>query len=123
METEFIQYQQALELKELGFNEPCFHLDGLGKVSYAEFGYGATPIPLYSQAFRWFREKYDIHQSIIKYSGSKTYWCQIEMISDKKDKRGKYGVIYATNLSTFTKYRDAELACLKKLIQIIKEKL
>ena len=131
METEFIQYHQALELKELGFDESCFsfYID-VDKFLYTnqkwlDYNLNSRRIsaPLYQQAFKWFREKYDIHQSIIKYSGSKTYWCQIEMISDKKDKRGKYGVIYATNLSTFTKYRDAELACLKKLIEIVKEKL
>ena len=111
MEKEFIPYDRALKLKALGFNEPCFHLDGLGKVSYAEFGYGATPIPLYSQAFRWFREKYDMpHQ--ITYAGAK----------------GRYNAftddwIYDSNgeLKEFS-YEEAELACLDKLIEIIEQK-
>ena len=91
MNKEFISYEQALELKELGFDEHCFgyYVDGelrgvnlgyeeLGGVKpyYQRFGFHTitnndmdnsnkvvVSTPLYQQAFRWFREKYgyDIH--------------------------------------------------------------
>lgn len=140
MEKEFVPYSLAVRMKKLGFDEPCFaaysdvdnlfiYWDDLASTdelftsqTYCEgFDYECLA-PTFSQAFRWFREKYNLHQSIIKYSSSKIHWCQIEMISDKKDRSGEYEVIYATSLSNFTKYRDAELACLEKLIEIVESK-
>ena len=73
MEKEFVPYQQALELKELGFDEPCFgkfyhnHLEIGGSWLNSEFnkdkkdGNIFTSAPLYQQVFRWFREKYNAH--------------------------------------------------------------
>jgi hypothetical protein len=49
MNKEFIPYEQALELKELGFDEPCIAI-----------WIDTIPLPLYQQVFRWFREKYDL---------------------------------------------------------------
>ena len=83
MNTEFIPYEQALELKELGFDEPCF-----GRYYYKEsypmlnpkseetelvFEFGQylkqTEVtilaPLYQQAFRFFREKYNMYHIIM----------------------------------------------------------
>ena len=134
MEKEFVSYDRALRLKALGFNETCISFYSKGGKHNYDVQSPCTNIgswndqeyycsaPTFSQAFEWMREKYGLHQSIIKYSGSKIYWCQIEMISDKKDRSGEYEVIYATSLSTFTKYRDAEIACLKKLLEIVEQK-
>ena len=72
MKNEFIPYEQALELKELGFDEPCFgkiyadggseqlsypykNSDQIGKVT-------SCSAPLYQQVFRWFCEKYDLKE-------------------------------------------------------------
>ena len=63
-QTEFIPYEQALELKELGFNEPCFgywNIDPyLPKPTFnlvKPFDHEwCVPAPLYQQAFRWFRD-------------------------------------------------------------------
>jgi hypothetical protein len=104
MEKEFVPYPLALRLKALGFDEPCFHLDGLGKVSYAEFGYGATPIPLYSQAFRWFREKHGVHSSPRKYDETQ-WWAE-----------------WGTWTSSIGTFEEAELAWLEKLIEIVETK-
>lgn len=80
MNKEFIPYEQALELKELGFKGWCLGLypreqdeeftPTLGYVSgiSAEIRFEQsefqTLAPLYQQAFKWFREKYNIHCSI-----------------------------------------------------------
>ena len=48
IKKEFIPYAQAAGLTELGFNEECI-------MSYP---------PLYQQAFRFFREKYNFTYSI-----------------------------------------------------------
>jgi len=111
MEKEFVPYKLALRLKALGFDEPCFHLDGLGKVSYAEFGYGAIPIPLYSQAFRWVREKYDLFTHIEKGENPKNFYPIIDNVSHK----------YNPKL-WFDTYEEAELACLEELIEIVESK-
>ena len=123
MEKEFITYEQALALKELGFDEPCFFafdncstpmrcsdlrtnkqkFDG---VNYNSSTY--TSQPTFSQAFRWFREKYGL---VIV----------IKPISDVKLELGynltKNGLI----MKACTTYEEAELECLKKLIEIVKK--
>jgi hypothetical protein len=119
LENEFVPYQQSLELKELGFDEPCFgrfNPDGdlvvahTGKyvisngVDRREF---FTLAPLFSQAFRFFREKgYETKvqkESLELYFGY--YWT------------GAAWIIGGTG-----SYEEAELACLRKLIEIVKEK-
>ncbi len=70
MNKEFVTYEIALELKALGFDEPCFgRYDGRGKnkgkIWYEMPNSGQDSIaigdvlaPLYQQVFRWFEEKY-----------------------------------------------------------------
>ena len=104
MNKEFIPYEQALELKELGFKKDN------------DFGllYKGDDIPsiLYQQAFRWFREKHGLDYEIT-YAG----------------KKGEYHAfvdeyIYGNNGSSpsIFSYEEAELECLKKLIIIIERK-
>lgn len=113
MNKEFIPYEQALALKELGFNESCFgsfKKDSL-EISYANIDYcnnmKRTLAPLYQQAFRWFREKYGIFSSI---------WC-FEMDQ-------KFFIEFGFGIHKFevVNKEEAELECLKKLIEIVKVK-
>ena len=125
MNKEFIPYEQALALKELGFDEPCF-------VFYYGDGYGPTDdtifktstdsnpcnAPLYQQAFRWFREKYSLFGCIDLHTSTPIHWyIRIDDII-------KNDYVYHSedeNLK-FDTYEEAELKCLKKLIEIVKEK-
>jgi hypothetical protein len=124
MEKEFIHYEQASALKELGFESP-YPIGGYqgGKVFYYENGelhYDGRPMyssdahsgqllaPLYQQASRWFREKYFIVSYIVPRNGKYTY--NIISNSIKSERNG------------FKTYEEAELECLKKLIEIVKEK-
>ena len=115
MKKEFIPYQQALALKELGFDEPClsyyegesfsYHLamiEHSGKDDYI------VPAPLYQQAFRWFREKYGFYL-ILQPSINNDFTCVIWT------SKGQY------HIGVFLSYEEAELACLKKLIEIVKQ--
>jgi hypothetical protein len=130
MINEFVPYKIALGLKKIGFNEfTHFHitkngdLNSISERPTSMFQYNMEPnedesdsliaAPTYSQAFRWFRENHNLHQSIIKYSEGKTFWVDIEMIDENCN------VLYKTNLSTFTKYDDAQSACILKLIKLI----
>lgn len=101
MKREFVPYDIALAMKELGFNftgdYPYFE-----QSKCLENGY--TYSPLYQQAFRWFREKYGLH-------------CYPEPISHE----GK--MVYCMDDEIIGTYEEAEIACLRKLIEIAKNTL
>lgn len=132
MDKEFIPYEQALELKGLGFDEKCFAFyKNTGELIYSTNGrpVGKNWIwvgneilptdmllaPIYQQAFRWFREKYLLHHEIS--CGSNVFWFRYGSNSH-------VGVlnIDTNNDSYFATYEEAELFCLIKLIEIIKNK-
>ena len=120
MEKEFVPYELAVKLKALGFDEPCFGMYCEGKFhllypgSYKDIPedfYREVDAPTFSQAFRWFREKYDlVHE--ISYAG----------------KSGQYHAfvkeyVYGNNGNNpFFTYEEAELACLTKLIEIVEKR-
>jgi hypothetical protein len=129
MNKEFIPYEQALELKELGFDEPCFGYydikdnnlqlfsDNLQDAScnsdlkYDDFKHCTTPT--YSQAFRWFREKYQIISEIRNWNGTSNQWYYMIHHNDE---------LLPWRWIENTSYEETELACLKKLIEIVKQK-
>ena len=126
MEKEFVPYEEALELKELGFDEPCFGFytyEGKfsNELSFNEYKNTAlkTSAPLYQQAFRWFRDKHMLKGEVTHAdsSGSSkfTIWKW-----NFDNNIGKWERI--PNIGVFNKWEEAELACLKKLIEIVKEK-
>jgi hypothetical protein len=122
MSKEFIPYELAVKLKELGFDEPCF---GWFTGSYLRIGsvvenkhvQGEDEIlaPTYSQAFRWFREKYNL-EGIIQHAEDRLWYkFHISTYLEYGKKNIHAGFEYPT-------YEEAELACLKKLIEIVKTK-
>jgi hypothetical protein len=122
MSKDFVPYQEALELKELGFDEPCFgRYDGRdenkGKIWYEMPNSGKDWIPVkdvlaptFSQAFRFFREKYNIFGQV----NIHTYFIY-NISNDGFEMIKQYDKLTNT-------YEEAELECLKKLIQIVKNK-
>ena len=129
IEKEFVPYEEALALKELGFNKPClasyYHAGKrLDICEYINHGEYTILAPTFSQAFRWLREKYwytalilcDSFQIVMQLSTSKTL----------DSKTWEWKPIYVTQ--TYHKeeglksYDESELACLKQLIEIAKEK-
>ena len=127
MEKEFVPYELALKLKELGFDEPCFgswwfnpsiHKLNEEELQIIKSYYFGLPeycilAPTFSQAFRWFREKYKLHTEIRSYTAK--YFTII--IQECKDivRYIEYGRIDLK----FNTYEEAELACLTKLIEIV----
>ena len=112
MNKEFVPYELAVKLKELGFDEPCFGYYDNGVFIFWYDSKQETELLLnctastFSQAFRWFRKKYMLvgvptHQSYDIWN-TITGECFIE--------------IYPLN-----SYEEAELACLTKLIEIVEQ--
>ena len=123
MEKEFIPHQESVKLKELGFDEPCFgnwqdmkeETPWFSK-SYADNQnqyYGQLcSAPTFSQAFRFFREKHGLKSWIEEHTeNSYIYEIRPHKLADYKE-----GEIYV-----YVTYEEAELACLKKLIEIVKK--
>jgi hypothetical protein len=126
IESEFVTYEQAVALKELEFDEPCF---GFYSTSYygddiiliQQDVKGANHLvfkdvlaPLKQQVFRWFREKY-------KWYANLSSWIHEEEIGIYHEFE-----IYGTPNSAhgsipFKTYEEAENACIDKLIEIAKE--
>jgi hypothetical protein len=111
MNKEFIPYEQALELKELGFDEYCF-FDYNNECEITNVG--IIPAPLHQQAFRWFREKHQCESSIIAMFLPYEHYKEYQFIITYTESE-----IVETNFNT---YEEAELACLMKLIQMVKNK-
>jgi hypothetical protein len=127
MTKEFIPYEQALELTALGFNEECLAVVNVNSYelkiingSYNEELY--LPIPLYQQTFRWFREKHILHAEPYTIDMGKIEYsfCIRDLYSEKYiyDNFKGAGNSY---WGTFDTYEEAELDCLKKLIEIVKQ--
>jgi hypothetical protein len=143
MKNEFIPYEQALALKGLGFYEPCMYAwcitpehrveyDGKmflktdgnpfgqfykGKNFNGNFNPNKNRIqcsaPTFSQSFRWFREKYNL-DSFVKHLYKSTikvgYYFGIDQYK---------GVEFQMDFDAwYDTYEEAELACLKKLIEL-----
>ena len=126
MEKEFIPYEQALALKELGFNEPCLAYYLAGGIRFKEykdsqnknsafFNNTVCSIPTFSQAFRWFREKYLLFGYSFPNDYQKYGYRIVEMTSNENKE-----LVY--DWGTKDTYEESELECLKKLIEIVKEK-
>ena len=114
---DFVPYEHAVALKELGFDEPCFRfqnnishiIEEKGWLNWNEVEQFIS-LPIFSQAFRWFRIEYSIDSHIrpnISINVPKTYQF---IIDDNIDDEWHMS------------YEEAELACLKKLIEIVKNK-
>jgi hypothetical protein len=131
----FVTYEQALALKQLGFKEPClaryndneFEVNLIiselcfnvtnSKMTYGNFknynigvfeDEGTISAPFYSQAFDFIREKYDINSFIDSIYDATGFYLYEYHISTKD------------SLFGFNTNEDAESACLDKLIQLCK---
>ena len=138
MNKEFIPYEQALALKELGFDEPCFafyqveyheklpvmvddddqyRISGFRTCKNSEIPNHYTASPTYSQAFRWFREKYGLHPHFCFFTDEKLW--NVDIYAYLKE----YGLKTDPCTMKFKTYEEAEYACLNKLIEIVKSNM
>lgn len=132
MEKQFIPYEEAMSLKELGFDEPCFGwYNWTGKNLYiSDNSYvdiNPTSAPLWQQAFDWFRKKYGLESYInpeLPFSYKNPEYTVIFIKTVKKFITYSDNTIWineGVQRKTFKTYEEAQLACLKKLIEIVKK--
>lgn len=110
MEKEFVPYELAVKLKELGFDEPCFGgWDNGNKWYYHPDSDIMVDAPLWQQAFDWFREKgYYINiQNEEHFTSFKRVNPKMEILS------------FVRKSDIENHYEEARLECLKKLIEIV----
>lgn len=139
MEKEFVPYPEALELKELGFYEDSFRyyknnfkLSRVGLFYKDDWSPKVAPelksdflclAPTYSQGFRWFRKKYKISHSIQE---TEIIEGQTDLLyvdeSEEFENVEWLARAGSSFIKTFKTYEEAELACLRKLIEIVKTK-
>jgi hypothetical protein len=124
MEKEFVSYEQALQLKELGFDEPTSFYwenntikplpmkDEVGGFHFNRYTNNVDWIsaPLKQQVLRWFRDKYNLVSWVYIGNVDRYFYTIIE--------NGRFVVDH----KVYPTYEEAEDACINKLIEIIKEK-
>ena len=130
IEKEFVPYDLALELKELGFKEECFAFYGLSRDDYKTIRLSifqnlktdylpdvhhldvTCDAPTFSQAFRFFREKYGLHYIICKNIQMDGYGYREVILSPYMEENEN---------TIFKTYEEAEVECLVKLIEICRK--
>lgn len=149
MEKEFVPYTEALALKELGFDEPCFAYylnrklnifystsvnDRINSKTKDTFSSDVIVTPTFSQAFKFFREKYGLYHKIDfeisrGYTYNEAYFFIIKEIKGSTSVKihdnsfnSKKHTPEEWNKKCKSSYEEAELECLKKLIEIVKSK-
>ena len=153
MNREFVPYNIALALKKLGFDELCLgYYINQDKFRFAKPSIDGKFIPFYNknseaikylrcfmiigkkkdtictapsyhQAFRWFREKYNLHATFDVNSFNIGKWkYKIESLDKSIILEHGCDQEYWTMGGFLTSYEEIELACLEKLISIVKEK-
>ena len=132
MENQFIPYGQALELKELGFDEKCYgHYTSEGELNtiedYAKYGADILQMinkrfnsetymkevctaPLYQQAFKFFRDRYGYSYSI-----GRTNICVYHLMVQ--------GTLLTNMIQDSKSYEESELKCIQAFIDAAKQNL
>ncbi len=126
MEDQFIPYELALQLKELGFNESCFGIfqDKIF-LNYNQINISLLRqlnligddclAPIWQQAFDWFRHVHYLPSCLEPYISTKSDWeDELEYIPKIYTLNGKIQLECMV-------YEEARLACLEKLIELIKK--
>ena len=115
----------ALRMKALGFDEPCLMYENFDErqLNPSEYEWFKSDnqdltsfikLPLFQQAFRWFREKYGLDSFCRQTNLDGRSYFKISKIETDEIIRG-----YSNFTST---YEEAELVCLTKLIEIVESK-
>jgi hypothetical protein len=146
MKNNFVPFEIAKELKELGFNVDCFaHYDldpcygddknlviwendditenNNGMLGFKSGDY--IKAPTYQQAFEFFRTKQLYHEILIDCTTEPKFTFHIkEFVGNPRDltEREWYWKEPIFAMYLYRTYQEAEIDCLEKLIEMAKEK-
>jgi hypothetical protein len=121
MNEDFVTYEQAVALKELGFdwgclkaydNSRCLYHGGDNDFIYNDDLSTQYASPLKQQVFRWFREKYEVYPTIMTETADDSLY--FRFIAEGGPEWLSFSKIYYT-------YEEAENACIDKLIELAKQ--
>ena len=120
MKREFIQYELEVELVELGFNEKTFDVHSDIVTSGFKVVKKPTPRILFQQAFRFCREQLLLDSCIIP------YWFidgeyKVKKYTYSIEPSNRFDEYFDCDSDEYDTYKDAELECLVKLIELAKE--
>ena len=113
MKNQFVPYDIALKLKELGFNDKCFDFyDDNKELFYHhdddKFHLGeGVKAPLYQQTFQFLRDNFNFSGNIDCCDNLSTW----NIKSSKLDKG-----IYSNKIQS---YNDAQIDCIQEIIKLI----
>lgn len=119
IENQFVPYELAVKLKELGFDEECLGSWGEKDGNYIvvsdcewscmgyDENYTEIDAPLWQQAFDWFRVSHKMPNWVAE--STKEYWYKIV--------DGDYW--FGSEVKDKYTYEEARLACLEKLIELV----
>jgi hypothetical protein len=123
MDKEFIKYNQAVEIFDLGYRSNFIlrgYMSLYGEIILTDTVYDGHYIleaPLKSEIFRWFRDIWFLDSEIYLQEelGHKFYhFLILQLVRGKIEWKSK-------NKIKFKTYEDAENACIDKLIELVKE--
>lgn len=120
MNNNFLPYQESSDIEDIGFNEECF---GYYVNKDESFHYYPKPYkernkfvvgaPLYQQAFKFFRDEYNLHPEIVPAAGpAGRYNIALHDWLYEDDGKGP-------RLLEFS-YEGAELYCIREMIKMTK---
>ena len=130
MNREFIPYEQALELKELGYNLDSYSwwvapvstpslLNNKGTkeplLTFLNYT-NHLSAPSYHQAFRWFRERYGLYADLFVDDDRTFGFCVSSFAEEDRCRLDK------PIKRQFSTYEESELECIKFLIEIVRNK-
>jgi hypothetical protein len=126
MDKYFVPYQPSLDMKLIEFDEPClglYHIDGTfystSCKSHEQYHGQICLAPLYQQAFDWFMEKHNLFGCVDLHTSMPSHWYfRIDdIIANDYVYHSEDELFF-----NFKTYKEAQIACLNKLIQIVKYK-
>ena len=120
MNRHFVPYKIGLKLKDLGFDMAClasYSKEDEFNFTTGSYMYKVTPsepefciVPLWQQAFQWFRERHNLMGVPDYDETTKKYYYFINTMDSGEVNFSK----------DYPSFDEAQLACLEKLIEYVK---
>ena len=120
MKKEFLPYDLEVKLVELGFNEKTFDVHSDIVTSGFKVVKKPTPRILFQQAYRFCREQLLLDSCIIP------YWFidgeyKVKKYTYSIEPSNRFDEYFDCDSDEYDTYKEAEIACLVKLIEICRK--